>query len=91
VFTVDWREQPPLPPAHTAVASPEPPRSTSNPGLEVLRGGSGVARGRVRCRVGAIGRWMFGVGRSLPIPLAISLLGRRDPECVIFTHPPHVH
>jgi hypothetical protein len=35
--------------------TPEPPRSTSGPGPEVLRGGSGWARGSVWCKVGGTG------------------------------------
>ena len=34
--------------AGPTVASPEPPRSTSDPGSEVLRGGSGEGPGRLR-------------------------------------------
>ncbi len=48
----------PLPPAHLrrpTGAPPETPRSTSNPGLEVLRGVSGGAHARVSCRIGGTG------------------------------------
>ena len=47
------------------VASPEPPRSTSVWATEGLRGGSGEARGRVRCKVGGIaGQRLGGLGRQ---------------------------
>src|ERR1035441_5898677 len=45
--------------SHT-VASPEPPRSTSVWATEVLRGGSGEACGRVRCKVGGSGSQRLG-------------------------------
>src|ERR1019366_4748792 len=35
---------------------PEPPRSTSDRRSEVLRGGSGAARGRLRCKCGLLSR-----------------------------------
>ena len=37
-----------LAPAHPSVASPEPPRSTSDPRSEVLRGGSGEVTAKLR-------------------------------------------
>ena len=45
----------PEPRRSLAGASPETPRSTSNPGIEVLRRGSGVYRATVWCRVGGTG------------------------------------
>src|ERR1039457_2101649 len=48
-------EQRPLPPAHASVAPPDPHRSTSDRGSEVLRWGSGGGRGKVGCRMGGIG------------------------------------
>ena len=39
----------------------EPPRSTSNPGLEVLRGGSGEDRGTVCRGIGGLGGQSLGL------------------------------
>jgi hypothetical protein len=55
-----------LPPAHPSIASPEPRRSTSVPGTEVLRRGSGEVPARPAGRSGAgLGNrgpmaWLFG-------------------------------
>jgi hypothetical protein len=49
----------------------------SNPGLEVLRGGSGGAGGTVRCRVGGIGGQRFGcLGRQSGFGWIAEMRGR---------------
>ena len=55
----------PLPRASLTGASPEPPRSTSNRRLEVLRGGSGECPASVRRGSGAIAAQSPGTGQGV--------------------------
>jgi hypothetical protein len=54
LFSVEWGEQRPLPPAHASVAPPETPRRLAVDNKCYLRRVSGGGRGTVWCRVGAI-------------------------------------